>query len=178
LIFTPVKNAQPALGFGIGTFNATLATIWSPMTDLLFATRFSEFLIDPTRSIDITSGAKRSACESAFNGKAGHICDRTYYVPGGIENVVAWLLSGAAEETADAFVAENQQGYMFDFIYDGNDNQSFDYTKDCKMFGVTIGAFAICIKNLSPNQVYMSLCPVVAYGLNRKELTLLRTGVV
>ncbi|KAF2760538.1 hypothetical protein EJ05DRAFT_509064 [Pseudovirgaria hyperparasitica] len=145
-IFRPVHEDEMMMGYGIGTFNASLAAVWAPMTDLLFATRFSEFLLDTTRAIEVPTSNAVDACTASFTGSAAHTCEQTYYVPGGIENYAAWLLSDENSQKADSFMAVDQSGFIFDFLHGAHD-WTYDHDTECKYWGVNIGAFALCIKN-------------------------------
>ena len=63
ITFEKLDKNTPTYGYGIGTFNASLASLWLPMTDLLFSTNFMSFLSDGTRVIDITPPKDQKRCD-------------------------------------------------------------------------------------------------------------------
>jgi hypothetical protein len=144
-IFNRVETT-PTYGFGIGTFNASLAKLWAPATDLLFSTGFNEFMSDATRTVRVTETADKRNC--APQDQAGNTSDclSTFYVPGGIENSVQRVLESDGSTNANAYLAIDQQGYIFEF---GNNPQSSAYsvTQDCSVYGSELFAFALCLKN-------------------------------
>lgn len=138
-------------GYGIGTFNASLATLLSPMTDLTFSTRFKDFLSDPDRSIDTTPDADRDDCAN----NAQKPCMTSFHVPGGVKNFAAALLAGKNFTSAGSIqpvLALNQRGYSFEF----EDDQSmvnYDPNSDCIVSGFVIGAFQLCLKNRASHEL-------------------------
>ena len=139
-------ETTPTYGFGIGTFNASLAKLWAPATDLLFSTGFNEFMSDTTRTVPVTETANNRNC--APRDQAGNTsdCVSTFYVPGGIENSVRWVLESNGSINANAYLAIDQQGYIFEFR---NNPQSSAYsvTQDCSVYGSELFAFALCLKS-------------------------------
>src|SRR5216117_1154240 len=102
ITFDKLDKTPPTYGYSLGEFNASLASLWLPMTDLLFSTNFMMFLEDPNRVIDITSPAAREQCETSALSKT---CKLRYYVAGGIDTYAPSLLAVGRSE-ADAFLAE------------------------------------------------------------------------
>lgn len=135
---------KPTLGFGVGDFNATLVEFWAPMTDMLFSLRFNEFLTDSTRSIETTSRENTAACAT------GSICNQTFYVPGGIENLSALLINDTESVDAEAFMAQGQQGFIFNFQTPGL-KVNFDHVRDCHLYSFTVGAWTLCLSNIEEN---------------------------
>ena len=132
-------------GYGIGTFNASLATLLNPMTDMAFSTRFKDFFSDSERTINTTPDADREECAQ----DSSNVCRTSYFVPGGVENFAPALIAGKNFSNAGAIqpvLALNQRGYDFGF----EDDQSpveYDSVKECIVHGFIIGAFQLCLKN-------------------------------
>ena len=138
-------------GYGIGTFNASLATLLSPLTDLTFSTMFKDFLSDPNRSIDTTTDADRAECADDVNST----CRSSYFIPGGVKNFAPALLAGKNFSNAGAVqpvLALDQRGYYFEFE---DDESAVDYNpaSDCITSGFVIGAFQLCLQNRAPNEI-------------------------
>ncbi|KAH8749690.1 hypothetical protein F5882DRAFT_488495 [Hyaloscypha sp. PMI_1271] len=72
-------ETTPVYGFGIGTFNASLARLWAPATDLLYSTGFNEFVSDTTRTVDITEGSNRENCARRNHARIGSDCLTTLF---------------------------------------------------------------------------------------------------
>ncbi|KAF2727751.1 hypothetical protein EJ04DRAFT_581808 [Polyplosphaeria fusca] len=143
-------NATPSTySYGVGEFNASLAAIWHPMADLLFSTSFMYFLTDGTRVIDITPAGAREDCTQGISSEGK--CKLSYYVAGGIGDFAPSLLA-SGDARADAFLAENQQGYVFDYE-DGNKDWTYDLDNECVVFGADIAAWALCLKNGIDNEI-------------------------
>src|SRR6266536_3509654 len=139
-------ETTPTYGFGIGTFNASLARIWAPATDLLYSTHFNEFVSDSTRTVDITEGGERKNCVPRDDVQSGSGCLTTLFVPGGIENYVQELLESSKSIKADAYLAIDQQGYVFEFEQ-GIQNWKYNTEGECRVYSSELFAFALCLKN-------------------------------
>ena len=140
-------ETTPIYGFGIGTFNASLAKLWSPATDLLYSTAFNEFISDSTRTVDITQASDRRNCPPRSQaGNSSSDCVSTFYAPGGIENSVQWVLESNGSAKADVYLASDQQGYVFEFRH-GVREQTFDTARECSVYGSELFALALCLKN-------------------------------
>ena len=111
------------------------------MADLLFSTNFMYFLSDARRVIDITPSAARSRCDDGESG-----CSLSYFIAGGIGDFATQLLASGGAGVTDAFLAEDQEGYVFDYE-DGLDSWKFDLTKECASFGASIASWGLCLKN-------------------------------
>lgn len=130
----------PVNGYGVGTFNASLAAIWHPMADLLFSTNFMYFLSDAARVVDITPSEARDRCNNGDDG-----CAVSYYVSGGSGDFAPALMANGHSRGADAFLAEAQPGFVFDYK-DGNDYWKFA-NDECSIFGADIAAWALCLQD-------------------------------
>ena len=155
ITYDKLTDTAPVLGYGVGTFNASLAAIWHPMADLLFSTNFMYFLSDTSRVIDITPAEARDRCNNGHDG-----CTVSYYVSGGSGDFAPALLASEGSRGADAFLAEGQPGFLFDYT-DGSDDWIF--TSDhCSVFGADIAAWALCLKDGDrENEIHARLidCP-------------------
>ncbi|PGH18383.1 hypothetical protein AJ79_00450 [Helicocarpus griseus UAMH5409] len=151
------KLGTPMYGYGMGVFNASLAQIWQPMTDLLYSSRFEGFLFDSTASYDLTSPAARSTCD--VEDPDIRRCVLRYYITAGIENFAPEFLS-VNHNHADAFLAENQNGYVLEY-QDGSDDWQYNWQTECSLYGVGLGAWALCLKNAASNiiQARITVCP-------------------
>lgn len=129
----------------MGTFNASLAQLMNPMTDLTFSTRFKDFLSDSDRVQETTSDVDRDKCiQNSMSN-----CRANYFVPGGVENFAPALLAGKNFSTTGGIqpvLALNQRGYYFEF----EDGAPLDYNSDteCIVHGFKIGAFQLCLRNI------------------------------
>lgn len=139
-------ETEPAYGFGIGTFNASLAKLSAPATDLLYSTGFSDFISDSTRAIDITEPQQRRNCTYQNQEENSPECRSTVYVPGGVEISVQWDLESSGSPHADAFQAVDQQGYLFEFGV-SPEGWTYDASKECHVYGSEEFAFSLCLKN-------------------------------
>ncbi|KAF1967526.1 hypothetical protein BU23DRAFT_559316 [Bimuria novae-zelandiae CBS 107.79] len=140
ITYDKLTITAPVTGYGVGTFNASLAAIWHPMADLLFSTNFMYFLSDGARVVDITAPAARARCNDGEEN-----CVVSYYVSGGSGDFAPALLASGDSRGADAFLAEAQPGFVFDFTDGSNDWQFAD--NECSVFGADIAAWALCLKD-------------------------------
>jgi hypothetical protein len=151
IIFYPTTTVAASRGYSIGQFNASLAELLNPMTDLAFSTRFKDFLSDSERSIDTTADADRDACASNSNST----CRTSYFVPGGVQNFAPALLAGKNFTNGGAIqpvLALNQRGYYFEFE-DDQSAANYDPDSDCIISGFVIGAFQLCLKNRASHEI-------------------------
>jgi hypothetical protein len=128
------------------------------MADLLFSTSFMFFLSDGTRVVDTTSTAAREQCRRSDQGKGE--CKLSYYVAGGVDDFAPALLASGYSH-ADAFIAQDQQGYVFEY-QDGSNEWQYETDKQCTIFGAGVAAWALCLKNgKDDNEIQAKLmdCP-------------------
>lgn len=155
ITYDKLTDAAPVDGYGIGTFNASLAAIWHPMADMMFSTNFMYFLADGARVVDITASDARQRCDSGEDG-----CEASYFVSGGIGDFAAALLASSGSRGADAFLAESQPGFVFDYT-DGKDDWQFA-DSECSVFGADIAAWGLCLRDgESEHEIHARLidCP-------------------
>jgi hypothetical protein len=151
ITFYPTTTVAASRGYGIGDFNASLATLLNPMTDLIFSTRFKDFLSDSERAIETTSDSDRDTCASVSNS----ICTTNFFVPGGIQNFAPALLAGKNFTNGGAIqpvLAKDQRGYYFEFE-DDDSMVDYDANTECITSGFVIGAFQLCLKNRAPHEL-------------------------
>lgn len=112
---------------------------------------FNEFLADSTRAVDITETQDRSLCDSQASN-TGQSCQLQYFVPGSVENVAPGLLEEPPAATADAFLTQDQQGYVFEF---GSGSQQWQYSdsSDCHIYGASLAAWALCLQDDMNNTI-------------------------
>ena len=151
------------LGFGLGPINTTVAQQLSPLTDVFFGAGFSQFLLDPNHAIDITPAASlQKSCSQGIDVRGGQTCERVVFLAAGIDQVANKVATYANFPEADAWLVEDHQGYVLHYT-EGNRNWSFDNDTECrvyytKLLTTTIGAFMICVKNTTPNQLQARKC--------------------
>jgi hypothetical protein len=161
-VFYGDKSANVTYGFGVGSFNSSLATILQPMADLMFSTMFKDILSDSDRSIDISDDSDRARCASATTVSPENGCRSKYYLPGGIENYAPALLAGDGRSNAGSVqpvLAINQNGFRFEFA-DANLRTYYNTTADCIISGFAIGAFQLCMQNTLANQLQVCKCQI------------------
>lgn len=155
ITYDKLTTTAPVEGYGVGTFNASLARIWHPMADLLFSTNFMYFLSDGARVVDITTSEARNRCNDGEDG-----CAVSYFVSGGSGDFAPALLASGGSRSADAFLAISQPGFVFDYT-DGSDEWQFS-DDECSVFGADIAAWALCLKDGEHgNEIHAQLidCP-------------------
>lgn len=133
-------------------FNASLANNVSLIADELLQAQLAMFLSDPSRAVDITPSTLRSIpCSRGPNSQSGQTCQRTFFIPGGVEFAAPTLYGdGNAPAQGDVFLARNQQGYVLDFQEAGNDRQ-FDEASHCQVYGFPFAAIHLCLRNTANN---------------------------
>lgn len=155
-IFYPATDIAPAQGYGIGTFNASLAPLLQPTADLLLSSRFKDFLSDSDLAVDITQDADRKNCVCHVQNRTYSNCRTKYFVPGGIENAAPVLLANRSFVHSNALIqpvlAMNQRGLILDFD-DGDSQQNYKPHVDCITHGFDLGAFQLCLKNKNSNEI-------------------------
>jgi hypothetical protein len=149
-VFYQMKT-KPAHGYGIGAFNASLAELWAPATDLAFSTEFAGFLWNPALSIDITEAKYQGNCASQAGTSSD--CRSEFYIPGGIEVSVQWDLESSESANTDVYLALYQRGFFFEFEF-GNRTQEWVYNlrTECRVYGSELFALSLCLRN-TVNQV-------------------------
>lgn len=101
---------------------------------------------DSTRTVDITEGGERKNCAPRDHAQNGPDCLTTLFVPGGIENSVQQVLESNNSMEADAYLAIDQQGYVFEFDQ-VMQNLTYNTEIECRVYGSELFAFALCLKN-------------------------------
>lgn len=110
------------------------------------------FLSQPYRSVDITPSADRSVPCSHIPGQNNtKNCRRIYYMPGGLELTTTQQVKKIVE--SEVVVAQNQQGYVLDFLEGPGINEEWSFKSDteCQIYGFPFGAFHLCLRNGGPN---------------------------
>ncbi|KAE8445397.1 hypothetical protein EG329_013410 [Mollisiaceae sp. DMI_Dod_QoI] len=123
-------------GYGIGPFNASLATLLQPMADAFFGTRFKDFLSDQDLVVNVSNSTDTAGCSSGLLNDPRGTCRAQYFVPGGIEQFAPRLLVGSAFTTGgniQPVLAKNLTGYYLQF--EANNETQFDPQVDCRKYG-------------------------------------------
>src|SRR5205809_7769371 len=93
-------------------FNFSLAHHVRAVSDQILQAEQTMFLSQPSRSVHITPISLRSIpCSYKPGVNSTQNCQRTYFMPGGIE-----LAASSESDKADVYVAKNQHGYVLDFV--------------------------------------------------------------
>jgi hypothetical protein len=135
--------------------------------------KFSGFLGDPTRSIDLTPQSEQAkVCGLNAKNQASSGCNRTYFIPGESLIVMPDLLVDESSPDADTILASDHRGYLLNFNT-GNSTTEFNSTRDCRtyssrLWGFQAGAIHLCVGNSSPNELEARKL-IVIYILNKQK---------
>lgn len=158
LAFSPLSSATPYFGYDIYPMNASSAWEYTGFTDLTLSTKFSAFLGDATRSVDLTPQSEQTkACGLNANAQDSSGCNRTYFVAGETVLVMPELVGNASSPDADIILASDHRGYLLNFNA-GNSSTVFNSTRDCRTYssrfwGIHAGAIRLCVGNSGPNEL-------------------------
>jgi hypothetical protein len=162
-VFEKSESVAIPLGFGLGSLNATATASLFPVTDFLFGASFTLFLLDSNHAIDITPTASREkSCARGIDISAGQTCEQAIYMPAGIDQISSQLAVVADSPNADAWVAEDHQGYVLRFD-EGNRSVEFDESTDCRLYeterlSTNLGAILLCVRNSAANVLEAREC--------------------
>ena len=146
------------MGWGISPFNASLAKNVSTIAEELSQAGLATFLSDPSNAKDITSSELRAVpcAQSPFN-QPDTRCERTFFLPGGVQLAAPVIGSDIKPLESNAFLAKSQQSYLLNFK-EGEQSWSFSET-DCQVYGFSFAAIRLCLKNEGENTLQASTFP-------------------
>lgn len=151
LTFEGVSQKELSLGWGMTPFNVSLAKNISVIIDQLSQAQLSQFLVDPSRAIDLTPSSLRSKpCTLGVNSLTAQNCQRSFFVPGGVEFAAPEVQENRASSDMDIFLVRNQQGYMLDFD-EGDSTWREKNPADCQVYGFPFAAFYLCLRDSGYN---------------------------
>jgi hypothetical protein len=159
LTYEVLNSIATSTGWGMSSFNASLANNVSLLADNVLQAELAMFLSQPSRALDITPASIRSVpCMMGPTAHSTQPCQRTFFMPGGMEQAVSSGTFIANENLGEVFLAEDQLSYILSFVEaasdeDGNDDASQSH---CQVYGFEFAAINLCLKNLKDNQVYAS----------------------
>ncbi|KAH7313171.1 hypothetical protein BKA65DRAFT_558385 [Rhexocercosporidium sp. MPI-PUGE-AT-0058] len=162
LIFYP-KTATPVFrGSSATAFDASLAPLLQPITDVIFSTRFKDFLSDPDLVIDVSTDADRKTCSHVHKNNTKINCQSKYFLPGSIEQFAPQLLVDEYFQgvlATQPILAKNHHGYYLEF--EDSDSIAFNHQTDCVRHGYALGAYQLCLKDISSHQItaFLTHCP-------------------
>jgi hypothetical protein len=152
-VFDVVNESPPSFGWGMSAFDGSLANNVSIITDQLIQAELSRFLSEPSRAVDITPmGERLVSCSHVPGVPNTENCHRVYFVPGGVELAMP-AVAPTSNSSAEAYLAQNQQGCIFDFVEGPGVNETWSWHIDteCVPYGFGFGAFLLCLKNSGNN---------------------------
>lgn len=134
-------------------FNASLAKNATIVADQLLQAQQSGFLSNPSRAVDITPKSLRSIpCSQGPNSPSDQSCERTFFLPGGVEFAAPRFHKTRESFGADVFLAKEQQGYLLNYRELGS-RWHVDDAAGCQVYGFPFAAFHLCLKNVAENIV-------------------------
>jgi hypothetical protein len=153
LAFDKSPSSTTSLGWGMTTFNASLAKKISLATDLVIQAQMDMFLSDTSRAVDITPAHLRSIpCTYSPTSFTGVACERTYFMAGVAFTPSMRNATSVTTET-EVILARDQQGYVLNFKEQPG-NMSFDLERECEAYGFPFAAFALCLRNEENNVLH------------------------
>ncbi|KAH8590742.1 hypothetical protein B0O99DRAFT_300340 [Bisporella sp. PMI_857] len=166
LAFSPVSFRKPYFGYANQPMNASVASEYTGFSDLLLSWKFSSFLGDPARSIDLTPEAERAkVCGLNADALDQSGCHRTYFLSGESMFIMPELVVDASFPDANIVLVRNHRGYLLDFNT-GDSTTEFDAAQECRTYssrylGAQAGAIRLCVSNSSSNELEARLvtCP-------------------
>jgi hypothetical protein len=163
LTFNKVDQLTLPLGFGLASMNITVAQQLSLLTDVLFGATFSTFLTDPNHVVDITPATiRQKSCSQGIDVRGGQTCEQIVFLAAGIDQVGGEVAKTSSFPNADVWLTEDHQGYVLHFT-EGDVNWQFDNVTDCRVYytkkiKLTIGAYMMCSKNITPSSIQAREC--------------------
>jgi hypothetical protein len=156
MAFEVFDDSTLSLGWGMSLFNASLAKNVSAIADQVVQADISMFLSEQSRSVDITPASQRSiVCTDRSDSQRTEKCQRTYFVPGGLDLAAPDARNHRNLTKADILLARDQQGYILDFIEGPGGSQEWRFNaSDCEVYGFTFGAFRLCLTNAADNTLH------------------------
>jgi len=142
--------------------NASMALEYIGLTDLVITAKFSGFLGDPSRSVDLKpAGERDSVCALNADVAPGDDrpsdCVRRYWVPSTAITTVPELVIDPRWPKADSILLSRHQGLLLE--YDAGDSRAvFDVVRDCREYssrywGNAEHVVRLCVANPGPNVV-------------------------
>lgn len=151
MTFGEIDQSSLSVGWGMTPFNGSLARNISLIGDQLSQAQLFMFLTDPSRALEITPSSVRSVpCTHGPNAQLGQSCNRTFFIPGGVEFASPMVLDNVGPSDTDVFLVKDQQSYVLDFS-EGDQRWPYDATTDCQVHGFPFAAFQLCLKNAADN---------------------------
>jgi hypothetical protein len=153
VIYHPTNDPGTTLNFGMGPFNATVATQLGIMQDLLLNRDYMLFLTDASRCVDVSPGrSNHQKCAKGLSIDGNQTCTRTVSLNGALELVDSVLTSHLNDNpNADVFLSENQQVYLLE--YTEGVAHSYNDVTDCRVFTSAITSYKLCIADIAPSTV-------------------------
>ncbi|KAH7128296.1 hypothetical protein B0J11DRAFT_267154 [Dendryphion nanum] len=162
VVFDVIESSSEHLGWGMTPFNASLARNVSSIADQVSQADLANFLLQPYRTVDVTPTSERSIPCSHMPGKQSHQnCRRVYYLPGGLD--LAATQDAKSMATSQVILAQDQQGYILDFIEGPELGKVWSFTaQECELFGFPFGAIHLCLRNAANNTLQARIvhCPI------------------
>jgi len=164
LAFSTESSQKPYMGYYMNPMNASMAVEYLGISDLVLSSKFSSFLDDTSRSIDLTSKMEpQKTCGLNAGGQDTSGCHRRYFIPGEMLYVAPDLLNDPSHPSADTIILSNHQGFLFDFDA-GDSAMEFDMNRDCRTyssryFGAEVGAIRLCVGSSSSNELQARKSP-------------------
>lgn len=151
MTFEILDRSSSSRGWGMRPFNASLAKNVFLVADEILQAQSDMFLSDPSHAIDITPGPLRSVpCTKGPSSHSGQSCERTFFMPGGVELAAPTVNNDEGLLETDVFLAQNQQGYLLHF-QEGDKQWLSGETANCEVYGFPFGAYRLCLENAADN---------------------------
>lgn len=132
-------------------FNVSLAKNMSVIADQLSQAQISVFLSDPSRAVDVTPSSLRSRpCTQGANSPTRENCERTFFIPGGVEFAAPTVHSDSGSSDTEVFLVRDQQGYLLEFK-EGNRTRQYNEVGSYEVYGFPFAAFHLYLKNSANN---------------------------
>jgi len=144
MTFSPLSTDDPASGWGMSPFNASLGKEVIRISDQVL--QAVAIISDTRRIVDITPHNQSAvACRGGPNMPPAPRCERHFFAPGGIEAATTKFDNDPELSKSEAFLAKRQQSYILSFI-EGEDSWTFE-DSECLDYGFGFAAFLLCAKN-------------------------------
>jgi hypothetical protein len=153
MAFEVLSDSALSLGWGMSLFNASLAKNVSAIADQVVQADISMFLSEQSRAVDITPASQGSIpCTYRSDSQNTEKCQRTYFVPGGLDLAAPDARNNPNLTKADVLLARGQQSYILNFIAGPGGSEEWRFkSSDCEVYGFTFGAFYLCLTNAADN---------------------------
>lgn len=155
MTFDTIDGMPLELGWGISPFNASFANNVSTIAEELSQAGLATFLSDPSNAKDITSSELRAVpCAQSPYNQTDSKCERTFFMPGGVQLAAPRVDSKYKPLESNAFLAKLQRSYLLNFK---EGEQSWEFKEsDCQVYGFSFAAINLCLKNEGENTLQAS----------------------